>query len=186
MDQAGRWTLLHEVHTEEKQIPDSEVLEITARILLKRYGVMFRKLADREAVAPPWRELVRVYRKLEARGEIRGGRFVEGVWGEQFALPEALTKLRSIRKEEKSGKLISISAADPLNLQGILTPGKKVSAFLGKRMLYRDGEPCAVHESGENVFLVQADDSEKWKWQNALIRRTISPLLRPYLGKGIA
>ncbi|KAB2880256.1 DEAD/DEAH box helicase [bacterium] len=186
MDQAGRWTLLHEVHTEEKQIPDSEVLEITARILLKRYGVMFRKLADRESVAPPWRELVRVYRKLEARGEIRGGRFVEGVWGEQFALPEALTKLRSTRKEEKSGKLISISAADPLNLQGILTPGKKVSAFLGNRILYRDGEPCAVHESGENIFLVHADDSEKWKWQNALIRRTISPLLRPYLGKGIA
>ncbi|MBL7995487.1 ATP-dependent DNA helicase, partial [bacterium] len=186
MDQAGRWTLLHESVNTEKRISDAEILEMTARILLKRYGVMFRKLADRESVAPPWRELVRVYRKLEARGEIRGGRFVEGVWGEQFALPEALTKLRSIRKEEKSGKLISISAADPLNLQGILTPGKRVSAFLGNRILFRDGEPVAIHESGENIFLSNADDSEKWKWQNAMIRRSISPQLRPYLGKGIA
>lgn len=186
MDQAGRWALLYDTVRSEKEIPDAELLEMTARVLLKRYGVMFRRLADREAIAPPWRDLVRVYRKFEARGEIRGGRFVEGMWGEQFALPEALTKLRSIRKEEKSGKLISISAADPLNLHGVIIPGKRVASFLGNRVLFRDGEPVAIHESGENIFLANADDSEKWKWQNALIRRTIPPKLRAYLGKGIA
>jgi ATP-dependent Lhr-like helicase len=185
MDQAGRWALLHNPVTAEEQIPDAEILEMTARILLRRYGVMFRRLADRESVAPPWRDLVRVYRKLEARGEIRGGRFVEGMWGEQFALPEALTKLRSIRKEERSGKLISISAADPLNLHGIVTPGKRVTAFLGNRILFRDGETMAIQEGGEIIFLAEADDSEKWKWQNALVRRTIAPKLRAYLGKGI-
>ena len=186
MEQAGRWTLLHESKTDEKKIADTEILEMTARVLLKRYGVMFRKLADREAIAPPWRDLVRVYRKLEARGEIRGGRFIEGMWGEQFALPEALTKLRAIRKEEKTAKLISISAADPLNLHGIVTPGRRVTSFLGNRILFRDGEPVAIHEGGENIFLATADDSERWKWQNALIRRMISPQLRAYLGKGIA
>lgn len=186
MEQAGRWTLLHNSIIDEQKISDSEKLEITARILLKRYGVMFRRLADRESIAPLWRDLVRVYRKLEARGEIRGGRFVEGMWGEQFALPEALTKLRAIRKEEKTGKLISISAADPLNLHGVITPGKRVASLLGNRLLFEDGEPVAIHEAGENIFLTETDDSEKWKWQTALIRRTIPPKLRAYLGKGIA
>jgi ATP-dependent Lhr-like helicase len=185
MEQAGRWSLLH-VQKDENALSDEETLEIVARVLLRRYGVMFRRLADREAIAPPWRDLVRVYRKLEARGEIRGGRFVEGVWGEQFALPEALTKLRAIRKEERSGKLISISAADPLNLHGVIIPGKRVASFLGNRVLFRDGEPVAIHEGGENIFLSETDDNEKWKWQNALIRRTIPPKLRAHLGKGIA
>lgn len=186
MEQAGRWTLLRSAISNEKEISDAEILEMTARVLLKRYGVMFRRLADRETIALPWRDLVRVYRKLEARGEIRGGRFVEGMWGEQFALPEALTKLRAIRREERTGKLISISAADPLNLHGVITPGKRVASFLGNRILFKDGEPVAIHEAGENIFLTETDDSEKWKWQNTLIRITISPQLRPYLGKGIA
>jgi ATP-dependent Lhr-like helicase len=178
--------LLRNTVSDEKKISDAEIIEMTARVLLKRYGVMFRRLADRETIAPPWRDLVRVYRKLEARGEIRGGRFVEGMWGEQFALPEALTKLRAIRKEEKSGKLISIGAADPLNLHGVIMPGKRVASFLGNRVLFRDGETVAIHEAGENIFLSAVDDSEKWKWQNVLIRRAISPHLRAYLGKGIA
>jgi ATP-dependent Lhr-like helicase len=128
---------------------DSADLEAIARVLLRRYGVVFRKLADRENLAPPWRDLVRVLRLLEARGEIRGGRFVEGFYGEQFALPEAVASLRLLRKREKTGTLITLSAADPANLQGILTPGPRAPATRSNRVLFRDGEPVAVLEGGE-------------------------------------
>src|SRR5690606_8688483 len=113
-------------------------LETITWALLSRYGVLFRKLVERESLAPPWRELVRVLRTLEARGQIRGGRFVEGVWGEQFALPEAIVELRNRKKEAKTGVLVSVSAADPLNLTGIITPGRRLPAFTGNRILYRD------------------------------------------------
>ena len=116
---------------------------------MRRYGVVFRKLADRENLVPPWRDLVRAFRLLEARGEIRGGRFVEGFYGEQFALPEAVAQLRLLRKREKNGALLSLSAADPANLQGILTPGPRVPATRKNRILFRDGEPVAVLEAGE-------------------------------------
>jgi ATP-dependent helicase Lhr and Lhr-like helicase len=164
---------------------EKNYLELAARTLLRRYGVVFRKLSDHENISPPWRELVRYYRTMEARGEIRGGRFVDGVWGEQFALPEAVVRLRQIRKEEKTGKLISLSASDPLNMHGLITPGKKLSAYSGNRILYKDGVPIAILESDEVKFLVEIPDEEKWQLQNILIRRDISPKLRPYLGKGI-
>jgi ATP-dependent Lhr-like helicase len=122
---------------------------------------------------------------MEARGEVRGGRFVDGVWGEQFALAEAVAKMRSLKKEEKKGVLVCISAADPLNLQGVITPGRKIPSYLGNRILFRDGIPVAVYESEEVNFLIPVDNSEKWELQNALIRRNVSPKLRPYLGKGI-
>jgi len=192
MDQAGRWSLLHEslIHGSTPltmtSLDGASKVEFIARLLLRRYGVVFRKIAENETIAPPWRELARVYRKLEARGEIRGGRFVEGVWGEQFALPEALTKLRAIRKEQKNATLISISAADPLNLQGNLTPGTRVSSFLGNRILYRDGVPVATFEANEVKWLTEIDESERWKFQNVLIQKVIPPKLRTYLGKGIA
>ncbi|MDB5102870.1 MAG: box helicase domain protein [Fibrobacteres bacterium] len=124
-------------------------LEAIARVLLQRYGVVFRKLADRENLVPPWRDLVRAFRTLEARGEIRGGRFVEGVYGEQFALPEAVAQLRLLRKKDKNGALLSLSAADPANLQGVITPGPRVPATRKNRILFRDGEPVAVLEAGE-------------------------------------
>src|SRR5690606_4257332 len=98
-------------------------------VLLERYGVLFRRLAERESFSPPWRELVKALRLMELRGEVRGGRFVDGVWGEQFALPEAVPGLRETRRRAKPGMLVSISAADPLNLTGIITPGKRVSSL---------------------------------------------------------
>ncbi|MBN4061584.1 DEAD/DEAH box helicase [Bacteroidales bacterium AH-315-I05] len=159
--------------------------ETIARILLKRYGVVFRKVVDRENIALPWRELVRVFRLMEARGEIRGGRFVTGVWGEQFALPEALSLLRKVRKTEKGGQLVSISAADPLNLTGIITPEKRISQIYSNRILYRDGIPIAVKEGKEIRFLIKTDSKAKWKLKSVLIQRNISPKLRAYLGKGI-
>src|SRR5690606_7898332 len=106
---------------------------------------------------PPWRDLVRAFRMLEARGEIRGGRFVEGYYGEQFAFPEAVGLLRSVRKRP-AGSLISMSAADPANLQGILTPGPRIPATRRNRLLFRDGEPIAALEGGE--FKVPASNAD--------------------------
>ncbi|TND09346.1 MAG: ATP-dependent helicase Lhr and Lhr-like helicase [Bacteroidetes bacterium] len=186
MEQAGRWSLLQSGQTEEpSREKEQKRLESIARILLHRYGVLFRKLVEREAYAPAWRELVRTLRMLEARGEIRGGRFVTGVWGEQFALPDAVAELRGMRKEGKKGTLVSISAADPLNLTGIITPGRRISGIFSNRVLYLDGVPVAVKEGKEIQFLVEADDSEKWKLQNALIQRKVPPRLKAYLGKGV-
>jgi ATP-dependent Lhr-like helicase len=196
VEEAGRWALIQQVQTQAQEqtqvqvqtqtqtLSQEELMEI-ARVLLRRYGVVFRKLADREKSLPPWRDLVRVFRLMEARGQIRGGRFVTGVWGEQFALKEAVTKLRAVSKKEKSAQLITISAADPLNLTGILTPGGRVSATIGNRILYLDGEPVAVKSGKQISFIKTPETTDKWKWQNALVQRDISPKLKPYLGKGI-
>jgi ATP-dependent Lhr-like helicase len=184
---AGRWSLLNtNAQPEDVKKIDKESLATIARVLLRRYGVVFRKLLDRENSGPPWRELVRVLRTLEARGEVRGGRFVEGVWGEQFALPEVIGSLRAIRRTPKDGKLMSITAADPLNLSGIVTPGRRVPSLFNNRIIYRDGVPVAIKEGKEVTFLTEIDRREKWNIQSALIQRKISPRLRAYLGKGVA
>ncbi|MBU6476790.1 MAG: ATP-dependent DNA helicase [Xanthomonadaceae bacterium] len=133
---------------------ESEAIEHIARVLLRRWGVVFWKLLEREASwLPPWRELRRVCQRLEARGEIRGGRFVEGVVGEQFALPEAVEALRRVRKREHDGALIAISGADPLNLVGGVLPGAKVPALANSRIVYRDGLPVATRAGGEVTLL---------------------------------
>jgi ATP-dependent Lhr-like helicase len=133
---AGRWSLIE---------TDAEIdIEAQARVYLRRYGIVFRRLVAREANAAPWRELARVYRRMEARGELRGGRFVTGMSGEQFALAEAVEKLREIRRTRPDQVLHVISAADPLNLTGILTTGERVRAVAGHRLAYRDGVAVAV------------------------------------------
>jgi ATP-dependent Lhr-like helicase len=186
MELAGRWAPIERrVTDDDADRIDDDTLETIAHVLLRRYGVVFRRLVDREQLAPPWRDLVRVMRRLEARGEIRGGRFVEGVWGEQYALSEAVAKLRAVRKEPPSGRLVSISAADPLNLTGIITPGRRVSGLFTNRILYKDGVPIAIKEGKEIRFLARFEKKEEWELQSALVQRSISPRLRPYLGKGI-
>lgn len=185
MSYAGRWSLLQNDTDEIKTEASAEELETIAWALLRRYGVVFRKLVERENLVPAWRDMVRQFRTMEARGQIRGGRFVEGVWGEQFALPEAITELRNVKKREEKNKLVTISAADPLNLTGLLTPGHRIPAYTGNRILYRDGIPLAVLESKEVRFLEEPDAKEKWALQNALVQRNISPKLRKYLGKGV-
>jgi ATP-dependent Lhr-like helicase len=186
MESAGRWSLLYTNSNfiDEKKT-DTETLITIARVLLRRYGVVFRRLSACETFAPPWRELIRVFRSMEARGEIRGGRFIDGVWGEQFALPEAVSKLRMIRKKPENGALISISAADPLNLTGIITPGRHVPSLFNNRILYKDGVPVAVKEGKEIKFLTDIKRTEEWRTQNALTKRSIAPKLRAYLGKGV-
>jgi ATP-dependent Lhr-like helicase len=142
-------------------VGSEHALESRAIQLLQRYGVVFPEVLARDSLAPRWRDLVRVYRRAEARGEIRGGRFVAGFVGEQFALPEAVDALRSVRDSHKNGRLIALSACDPLNLVGVLTPGPRVPAVLGNRVVYRDGLPVASLESGEISLHVDADDSTR-------------------------
>src|SRR6185437_11398804 len=157
IEHAGRWSLLRKLvpsTLDPQSSTGSEgALETFARTLLRRYGVMFRRLLERESQKVSWFELGRIYRRLEARGEIRGGHFVSGVSGEQFALPEAIGLLRSLRKAKPSGELIMLSAADPLNLIGVLTPGPRIAAIGANRLLLRDGEPIAALEAGQIINL---------------------------------
>ena len=184
MDQAGRWTLIDQSKTKHDD-NRQQYLEKMCMVLLKRYGILFRKLADKEQLAPSWRELVRVLRIMEARGVIRGGRFVQGVWGEQYALPEALAALRKIKNAPKSEELVTIGAADPLNLTGIITTGRKVPAYYNNRILYKDGVPVATTEGKEVKWLEEFEGEEKWRIHHAVIERNVPPKLRQYLGKGI-
>src|SRR5207248_671903 len=159
---AGRWSLLR---TQIASQPSGNGAESSERdtaaakfagVLLRRYGVVFRRVLERESFPITWYELGRIYRRWEARGEIRGGYFVGGISGEQFALPEAIGLLRSIRKAAPKGQLITLSAADPLNLQGILTPGPRIAALTVNRILFRDGSPIAALEAGEIRKLADA------------------------------
>jgi ATP-dependent Lhr-like helicase len=143
-DAIGRWSA---VSVDAAFSPDREAaVEMHARALLARYGVVFRRLLARETDAASWRELTTVYRRLEARGEIRGGRFVTGASGEQFALPDAVERLREVRRSPRNAQLVTISAADPLNLVGILTSGDRIRAIASSRIAYRNGVALAVRE----------------------------------------
>jgi ATP-dependent Lhr-like helicase len=139
---AGRWSVLARA---DEAVPERAV-EMVAWALLGRYGVMFRRLMARETSAVPWRDLARVYRRLEARGEIRGGRFVTGVSGEQFALPAAVEQLREVRRSAPDDRLITIGGADPLNLTGIVTHDERIRAASGTRIVYRNGVAVAAME----------------------------------------
>jgi ATP-dependent Lhr-like helicase len=185
MDYAGRWSLFRNDNAENRKGLSNEDITVIAWALLRRYGVVFRKLAERENLSPPWRELIRTLRTMEARGQIRGGRFVDGVWGEQFALPEAIIQLRKSKKENKNNVLVAISAADPLNLTGIITPGHRIPAFFGNRILYKDGNPIAYMEAKEVRFINEPAQDKKWDLQKSLVQRHIPPRLRKYLGKGV-
>ena len=188
MASAGRWSIIHRENGNGSSTSrgnqttiDQEKAEEIAWTLLKRYGVVFKRLLEREGMTLPWRILLRIYHRLEARGEIRGGRFVGGISGEQFALPEAVGMLRAIRREGAQDSLISISAADPLNLAGIIMPGNRITAHTSNRILYHDGAPIAALESGETRFLVELSRAMEWKAKSALMRKATRPELRSYL-----
>jgi ATP-dependent Lhr-like helicase len=132
---AGRWSLLYPPESQDA----GHALEAVCRVLLARYGVVFRELLARESMLPRWRELLITFRRLEDRGEIRGGRFVNSFIGEQFALPIAAESLRAMKNIPLSDETITISAADPLNLAGIVVPGERVPAISGKYVSFKDG-----------------------------------------------
>jgi ATP-dependent Lhr-like helicase len=182
MADAGRWSLVRRpaLPAVEARLAgaDGDPVEHVVRILLRRWGVLFWSVLAREADwLPPWRDLLRSCRRLEARGEIRGGRFVAGFSGEQYATPDAVGLLRDIRRKALDGAMLSLSAADPLNLIGILTPGARLPALTGNRLLYRDGLPVAVLVAGEVKFMQELDAKDAWQAHNALVRRHVPALL---------
>ncbi|MFI4967163.1 MAG: DEAD/DEAH box helicase [Gammaproteobacteria bacterium] len=176
VDEAGRWSLTpRQAVAGVGMHADSEALTHLADVLLRRYGVVFRKVLERESGLPPWRDLLYIYRRLEARGEVRGGRFVDGFAGEQFALPDAVGALRETRRREKTGELVSVAAADALNLLGIIAPGQRVPAMGENRVLYRDGVPVAVQVAEEVKFLQEISPETEWALRNSLLRRKLPP-----------
>ncbi len=170
---SGRWAVLEDAERD---------IEAEAWTLLRRYGVVFRRLVARETNAAPWRDLARVYRRLEARGEIRGGRFVASMSGEQFALADAVGRLREIRRSQPDGHLIVISAADPLNLTGILTAGDRVRAASGNRIAYRDGIAVSVMEGDYLRPLAELESPLAMEVANALAGRRV-PVTSGFVGR---
>ena len=182
MDDAGRWALVSRQPVVAAPEPSStrrqqfapEVLEHVAMTLLRRYGVVFWRLLEREAEwLPPWRDLLRVFQRLEARGVIRGGRFVNGLAGEQFALPEAIPILREVRRHANDGAFVCVAGTDPLNLAGTLLVGERVPAVAGNRVLYRDGIVIATLVAGAFWFdpTVETTPTEREHARSALARR---------------
>jgi ATP-dependent Lhr-like helicase len=172
MDDAGRWSLARRARP-PAEVPGALAaphVEHVARVLLRRYGVVFRKLLEREEGLPPWREIHYVLRRMEARGELRGGRFVSGFSGEQFALPEAAAALRKTAQAPGSER-VAISGVDPLNLAGIITPGDKVPRLPGNRVLFEGGVPVAVQSGGDIRYLRELAPALRWELQKLLIRR---------------
>jgi ATP-dependent Lhr-like helicase len=177
IESGGRWSLVRRVSAGSPAAGDTAI-EHVARTLLRRYGVVFFRMLGQEANwLPPWRDLLRVYRRLEARGEVRGGRFVAGFSGEQYALPEAVNLLRETRRQPCSGQWVSLSAADPLNLIGILTPGPRVAALGGNRLVYRDGVPIAALSGGKVQFFAAQDDAARWEAEKRLVRSAARGML---------
>ncbi len=184
IEDAGRWALRKREAPPETPSrgfaeTDPQILEPIVHALLRRYGVVFWRILQREAAwLPPWRELLRVLRRLEARGDVRGGRFVAGVSGEQYALPDAVKALRDARRAPLSGEWVAISAADPLNLVGTLLPGAKIPALTGNRVLYRDGLAVGALVAGETRWLEPLEPAELRSAETLLIRqRAHSPSL---------
>ena len=192
LEEAGRWSLL--VGRSVVEPPD---VEHVARVLLARWGVVFRRLIDREIGLPRWRDLLRVLRRLEARGEVRGGRFVEGVSGEQYALADAIAPLRDARRRGPDSTIIRLSATDPLNLIGVLihrseaardasrlgeaSVGPRVSRVSSNHLVFRDAIPIAALESHRVRWLGDETESKNADVQ-AVLRRRVVPAIRAYLG----
>jgi ATP-dependent Lhr-like helicase len=176
-DRAGRWSALSSSEASESTV------EVQARALLRRYGVVARKLLTRESIATTWYALLRVYRRLELGGEVRGGRFVSGLSGEQFALPEAVRMLREVRRTPPSRQLVVISAADPLNLCGIVTPGERLRAVASTRIACRDGLALAVLEGDYARPLAEVDSAETGAIATALAGRPVPPVISGFVGR---
>jgi ATP-dependent Lhr-like helicase len=175
---AGRWFATTAADTQQ---PPADA-ELFAWTLLRRYGVVFRRLLQRETAGVPWRDVVRVYRRLEARGEIRGGRFVTGMSGEQFALPDAVARLREVRRTPSDDRLVTISGADPLNLTGIITAGDRIRASAGTRIVYRNGVAVAAMEGDLLRTLAPLDADDAANAAAAAARRRV-PVVSGFVGR---
>ena len=174
--EAGRWSCVARRAADAGDVGEDGV-EAVARTLLRRYGVVFKPLLARESITVPWRDLLREFRRLEARGEIRGGRFVAGFTGEQYALPEAVETLRRVRRAPVDGAIVTLSAADPLNLTGVVCLGERVSATASTRIAFRDGVPIGTQTGTRKIDWIEPQSPEQeWEGRNALLRRRIPAL----------
>ncbi len=174
IEDAGRWSLLPQSKDEYSKPVGIETIEYIAGCLLRRYGIVFRILLQREAGLPPWRDLLYVYRRMEARGEVRGGRFVTGFAGEQFALPDAVGLLREINRTPPDQALIAVSAVDPLNLVGTIVPGARVPALASNRILYRDGTLIATQVGRQFQKFTSMDGETEWQARTTLLGRRMA------------
>ena len=177
VDAAGRWSAILSPAGNPEPLPanvwpgtDENTLNAIVHTLLKRYGVLFRKVLEREPDLPPWRELLYVCRRLEAQGEIRGGYFVDGCSGEQFALPEAVAPLRKQKNEARELPPVVISATDPLNLIGTVLPGERIPAVHSNRILFKNGLPVAKQLNGVTTCLTDVEPASRWEIDKLLTR----------------
>ena len=189
VEDAGRWSLMRE------QMPnctadtalDSDQLERLIMIYFERWGVLFKRVLERESAAPPWRVLLQKLRTMELQGTIRGGRFIAGIAGEQFALPQSVSTLRQFAKNqdapERATEYVSVAAADPVNLLGIVLPETRLPKLAKNRILYKDGLPLAVLEKSEVRFLCDVQEQEQWQLQQVLTQREFPARLRAYIGR---
>jgi ATP-dependent Lhr-like helicase len=178
MADAGRWAIVRRDAPAPVRRTDDAAVEQVVRTLLRRWGVIFWKLLTREADwLPGWRDILMCCRRLEARGEIRGGRFVAGFSGEQYASPDAVGLLREVRRRPAAQQYVSLSGADPLNLLGIVTPGARLPSLTGNRVLYLDGLPVATFAASAITFLQALDPQAQWQAQNAILRRQVPDAL---------
>jgi ATP-dependent Lhr-like helicase len=169
----GRWSLFP---GGLQPIDRAEQIERWCRLLLARYGVLFRDLLVREYAAPPWWELVRTLRRLELKGEIRGGRFISGVAGEQFAVESAVSRLRDLRDATPGDDWSLISAADPLNLSGILSSGARIPAMHKNALILQRGRCVATKVAGRIEFLAEIDASQQMLMRKSLqVGRKLQP-----------
>lgn len=192
VDDAGRWSLLQtdatQVELNKNGTPlDQAQLERLVLIYLERWGVVFKRVLERESCAPPWRAVLRVLRSMELQGSVRGGRFIAGLSGEQFALPETVSALRKMANNsdnaERSTEYVSLSASDPVNLLNIVLPDVTLARQAQNRILYKDGIPVAMLSSKEVKFLRELPSDEQWQLQQLLIHREFPARLRAYIGK---
>jgi ATP-dependent Lhr-like helicase len=177
-DTSGRWSVLRSASSPSRE----DATRALAWTLLNRYGVVFRRVLARETTGVPWRDLARVYRTLEARGEIRGGRFVSGMSGEQFALPDAVDRVRELRRSGPDDALITISAADPLNLTGIITGSERLRTATGNRIVYRNGIPVAALEGDMLRTFAEVDPAIAADVAAAAAGRRV-PVFSGYVGR---
>jgi ATP-dependent Lhr-like helicase len=184
IEEAGRWSLIPAVDPE--QTLDNEALEELVMIYLRRWGVVSRQILARESCAPAWRDLLPVLRRFELRGTLRGGRFIEGLGGEQFALPETIAPLRAMSKAEAGtdygdSQYCSLAATDPVNNLPLFLPDVKLARTNRNRVLYRDGIPLAVLDGDAMRFLREVPTQYQWALEQLLRRNEVNPRLRSYL-----
>lgn len=189
VEDAGRWSLMQGAGRSDAKGGDldEEQMERLIMVYLQRWGVLFRRVLDRESAAPPWRLLLNKLRKMELQGVLRGGRFIAGIAGEQFALSDTVARLRQFGKNheatQRSSEYVSIAAADPVNLLTLMLPETRLPRLAKNRVLYQDGLPLAVLEKNAVRFLREVDEREQWQLQQVLTLRDYPARLRAYIGR---